>query len=254
MAQRKASPLHGKVALITGAARNLPAVIASQLAAAGAAVALEDVADREELDELVDTIRRQGGSAAMFTADVSQREQAAEMVARAADELGTIDILVNGAGPFTITPFQSLREEEWDHIMDVNLKAVYLLAQLVAPNMREKGWGRIINFSACSADHRNPSVYSLSKNAVRFLTQSMALELAPAITVNAISPGQIAESAPDISAYDPALLERAIEHTPTGRLVTRREIAHMTVLMCTPAFDSVTGQIIRMDGGWSIPR
>jgi 3-oxoacyl-[acyl-carrier protein] reductase len=254
MADRKANPLDGKVALITGAARNLPAVIASELAAAGAAVAVNDVVAEEELGELVDTIRRQGGPAAMFMADVSRREQAAEMVAQAADELGTIDILVNGAGPFTITPFQALREEEWDRIMDVNLKAVYLLTQLVAPNMREKGWGRIINFSACSADHRNPSVYSLSKNAVRFLTQSMALQLAPAITVNAISPGQIAESAPVISAYDPALLERAIEHTLTGRLVTRREIAHMIVLMCTPAFDSVTGQILRMDGGWSIPR
>lgn len=176
------------------------------------------------------------------------------MVAQVKSDVGTIDILVNGVGPFALEPFLELPEETWDRVMDANLKAVYLLTQLVAPGMEEKGWGRVINISAGSADYRNASVYALAKSALRFLTQSLALELGPAITVNAISPGQIAESAPDISAYDPTLVERAIKYTPTGRLVTRREIARMVVLLCSPAFDSVTGETIRMDGGWSIPR
>jgi NAD(P)-dependent dehydrogenase (short-subunit alcohol dehydrogenase family) len=82
----------------------------------------------------------------------------------------------------------------------------------------------------------------------------LAAELGPAITVNAIAPGQIAESAPDISEFDPTFIERALQWTPTGRLVTRREIARMMLLFCSPAFDSVTGQTLVMDGGWGIPR
>lgn len=247
-------PLEGKVALVTGAARNLPAVIARELAAAGAAVAVNDITAEEELHKVAASIRDGAGRATVAMADVSRRDQLQEMVAQVKRDWGTIDILVNGVGPFALEPFLELPEGTWDRVMNANLKAVYLLSQLVAPGMKEKGWGRIVNISAGSADLRNHSVYGLAKSALRFLTQSLALELGPAITVNAISPGQIAESAPDISAYDPAFVERAIKYTPTGRLVTRREIAQMVVLLCMPAFDSVTGETIRMDGGWSIPR
>jgi len=247
-------PLKGKVALVTGAARNLPAVIARELAASGAAVAVNDITAEEELRKVAAAIQEEGDRATVVIADVCRRDQLEEMVAQVKSALGTIDILVNGVGPFALEPFLELPEETWDRVMDANLKAVYLLTQLVAPGMKEKGWGRIINISAGSADLRNHSVYGLAKSALRFLTQSLALELGPAITVNAISPGQIAESALDISAYDPTFVERAINYTPTGQLVTRREIARMVILLCSPAFDSVTGESIRMDGGWSIPR
>jgi len=246
--------LEGHVALVTGAARNLPAVVAIEFAAAGAAVALNDVTAEEEIQKVAEAIKGKGGKAVVFMADVCRRDQAEEMVARVTETLGTIDILVNGVGPFAMAPFKELPEEDWTRVMDANLKAIYLLTQLVALGMMEKGWGRIINVSAGSADICNHSVYGLAKSAVRFLTQSLALELGPAITVNAISPGQIAESAPAISEYDPTFVERAIKHTPTGRLVTRREIARMMVLICSPIFDSVTGETIKMDGGWSIPR
>jgi len=246
--------LDSKVALVTGAARNLPAVIARELAAAGAAVAVNDITAEEELREVVRAIQEEGSRGMMVMADVCRRDQLEEIVAQVKGDLGTIDILVNSAGSFAGGSWLELPEESWDRVMDTNLKAIYLLTQLVAPDMKEKGWGRIINISAGSADYRNTSVYGLAKSALRFLTQSLALELGPAITVNAISPGQIAESAPDVSAFDTTLVERAIKHTPIGRLVTRREIARMVVLLCSPAFDSVTGQTIRMDGGWSIPR
>jgi len=251
---RDDKPLEGKVALVTGAARNLPAVIARELAAAGAAVAVNDVTAERELRKVAQAIQEEGGRVTVVMADVCRRNQLEQMVTQVQRDLGIIDILVNGVGPVALEPLMELPEEKWDRIMDANLKAVYLLTQLVAPGMKEKGWGRIINFSAGSADYRNASVYALAKSTLRFLTRSLALELGPAITVNAISPGQIAESAPDISAYDPTLMERAIEYTPTGRLVTRREIARMVVLLCSPAFDSITGETIRMDGGWSIPR
>jgi len=242
------------VALITVAARNLPAVIATEFATAGAAVAINDVAYQDKAEVLATSIRNQGGRAAVFMADVTDREQLVRMVEAVQKELGTVDILINGAGPFAMDPFHKLLEADWDRVMNANLKAIYMLTGLVAPGMKAKGWGRIINISAGSADLRNHSIYGLAKWSIRHLTQSLALELGPEITVNAISPGQIAESAPDIAQYDPTFVERAIAWTPVGRLVTRREIARMMVLMCSPAFDIVTGETLRMDGGWGIPR
>jgi NAD(P)-dependent dehydrogenase (short-subunit alcohol dehydrogenase family) len=165
-----------------------------------------------------------------------------------------VDILINNAGPFAMDPFLSLKIEEWDRVIDANLRAVYLLAQQVAPGMNERGWGRIINLSAGSAYLRNHSVYGLAKAAVRFLTEALALELKPGVTVNAIAPGQIAESTPDISAYDPTFVERMIRITPAGRLVTRAEVARMMVALCSPAFDLVTGMTLPMDGGARLPR
>jgi len=246
--------LAGHVALVTGAARNLPAVVAAEFAAAGAAVAINDVANQDQAEVLAASIRAKGGRASVFMADVADRAQLAHLVAEVENKLGTVDILVNGAGPFAMDPFPELPEADWDRVMDANLKAVYMLAGLVAPGMRAKGWGRIINISAGSADLRNHSIYGLAKWGIRHLTESLALELGPEITVNAISPGQIAESAPDISEFDPTFVERAIAWTPVGRLVTRLEIAQMMVLMCSPMFDIITGETLRMDGGWGIPR
>jgi NAD(P)-dependent dehydrogenase (short-subunit alcohol dehydrogenase family) len=245
--------LSGKVALVTGAARNLPAVIAQELAAAGAAVAVHDRFLDEDLCEVARAIARTGSRELAVEGDVCSQDQMRAMVARVQGELGTINILVNGVGPFAGGPFLELSEGDWDRVMDANLKAVYLLTQLVAPAMKKVGWGRIINFSAGSADYRSASVYGLAKNALRYLTECLAVELGPSITVNAISPGQIIESAPDVAVYDSTLVARATQHTPTGRLVSRQEVAQMVVLLCSSAFDSITGQTIRMDGGWSIP-
>jgi NAD(P)-dependent dehydrogenase (short-subunit alcohol dehydrogenase family) len=245
--------LGGKVALVTGAARNLPAVIAHELAVAGAAVAVNDLFLDKDLCDVALAISREGGRSLAVEGDVCSQDQMRDMVTRVQGELGAISILVNGVGPFAGESFLDLSEEKWDSVMDANLKAVYLLTQLVAPAMKKAGWGRIINLSAGSADYRSASVYGLAKSAVRYLTECLAVELGPAVTVNAVSPGQIIESAPDVAVYDPSLVERATQHTPTGRLVSRQEVARMVVLLCSAAFDSLTGQTIRMDGGWSIP-
>jgi NAD(P)-dependent dehydrogenase (short-subunit alcohol dehydrogenase family) len=246
--------LTGHLALITGAARNLPAVAAAEFAAAGADVAINDVANKDQAEAVAASINERGGRAAVYMADVSDREQLVAMLAQIQEELGTVDILINGAGPFAMDPFSQLPEADWDRVMDANLKSTYMLSGLVAPGMKAKGWGRIINISAGSADLRNHSIYGLAKWGIRHLTESLALELGPEITVNAISPGQIAESAPDIAEFDPTFVDRAIASTPVGRLVTRPEVARMMVLICSPAWDLVTGETLRMDGGWGIPR
>lgn len=247
--------LAGKVALVTGAASNLPAVIARELAAAGATVALNGRTHAGDIQELATDIARKGpGEASAFIADVSKSEELRRMIDEIHARWGGVDILVNGAGPFTMKPYLELAESEWDWIVNTNLKAVYLAARSVAPTMIDRSWGRIISISAGSAYVLNHSAYSLAKASVNFLTQQLALELGPAITVNAIAPGQVAESAEVMARYDPTFVSRAVAHSPAGRLVTRQEVARMVVLLCTPAFDSVTGQVLRMDGGWSLPR
>jgi NAD(P)-dependent dehydrogenase (short-subunit alcohol dehydrogenase family) len=120
--------------------------------------------------------------------------------------------------------------------------------------MRAVGWGRVVNVSAGSAYIRNHSIYGLAKEALIFLTEELALELGPEITVNAVAPGQIEESAADIAELDPSFVGRAVEHTPIKRLATRREVADMVALLCSPAFDVVTGVTIPMDGGWRLQR
>jgi NAD(P)-dependent dehydrogenase (short-subunit alcohol dehydrogenase family) len=158
------------------------------------------------------------------------------------------------AGPFTMDPYLKLGEEKWNLVMDVNLKAVYLTAQELAPQMKANGWGRIINISSGSAFVRNHSAYTMAKMGVQIITESLALELGPEITVNAIAPGQIFESLPFIAKHDPTFGDRYIARAPAKRFVTRREIADVIALLCTPAFDVMTGMTLRLDGGAEIAR
>jgi len=135
-------------------------------------------------------------------------------------------------------------------VLDANLKAAWLAAQLAAPGMARLGWGRIVNLGATSAFVRSHSVYGLAKAALLHLTESLAVELAPAVTVNAVVPSQIASARTDRM---PAYKAAAIAGTPLGRLVTEGEIARMVVLLCSAAFDFVTGRAIILDGGRTLP-
>jgi NAD(P)-dependent dehydrogenase (short-subunit alcohol dehydrogenase family) len=249
-------PLTGRTALVTGSSRNLGAVIAERLAAQGATVAVTYRASEEEARTLVARLPTDGGRRhAAVGGDLADAAQVRALVASAAETLGgAIDVLVHNAGPFSMRPFGELEEAEWDAVWDVNVKAAQVAARLVAPAMRAAGWGRIVLLSAGSAYLRNHSIYGLAKHALIHLTEALALELGPQVTVNAIAPGQIAESADDIAAYDPSFVERAIAHTPAGRLVTRAEVADLVAALCEPAFDMVTGATLPVDGGWRLQR
>ncbi len=247
--------LEGKTAFVTGASMNLGAVTARTLAEHGAAVAINYLGSEPEPVRLLETLRAAGHPAYAIAGDLTMGGDARRVVEQALDKLGgRIDILVNNAGPFNADPFAALAETEWDRIMNVNLKAAYLMAQAAAPGMQTAGWGRIINMAAGSTFIRNHGVYGLAKGAVILLTEALALELGPQITVNAVAPGQIAESGPDISAIDPTFVDRAIRHTPAGRLVTRQEVANLIVWLCSPAADLITGHTIPVDGGWRFNR
>ncbi len=250
-------PLQGKVALVTGSYRNLGAVTAETLASYGAAVVINDLdlPDLEESrDKILERIRGYGVLAAAIPADVSQSSEIRRMCQTAMDTFGKVDILVNNAGPFSMDPYLSMSEQVYDRVMDVNLKAIYLTAQEIVPVMKANGWGRIVSMSAGSAYVRNHTIYGLAKYGVQFITEELALEAGPEVTVNAVAPGQIFESLPDIAEFDPTFGERYTARSPLKTLVTRKDVATLIANLCTPAYDRITGVTIKIDAGAEIWR
>lgn len=247
--------LAGKVALVTGSSRNLGAEIAREMARRGATVLVNYRSARTKAEELVAELGGLGGSKhSAIGADLSDPESMETLARTALERHGAIDILVNNAGPFSMTPYAEMDPGEWDSIWDSNVKSAFVLTRMLAPRMREKGWGRIVNVSAGSAYIRNHSIYTLAKSALIVLTEELAFELGPEVNVNAVAPGQIAESADDIAEFDPSFVERAIDWAPAKRLAKRAEVAHIVADLCGPAYDSVTGVTIPIDGGWRLAR
>jgi NAD(P)-dependent dehydrogenase (short-subunit alcohol dehydrogenase family) len=244
--------LSGHVALVTGSSRNLGAEIARAMASSGARVAVNFLSSGQAAEMVVAGL--EGSGHAAIGGDVST-PSGIESVAAQTEEFmrASIDILVNNAGPFTMTPFADLNPAEFDRIWNANVKAAYMATRRVAAGMAAGGWGRVINISAGSAFLRNHSVYSLAKDAMITLTEQLALELGPAITVNGVAPGQIAESAEDIASHDPEFIGRTLARTPAGRLVTRAEVAGVVLALCSPVFDMVTGVTVAVDGGARLP-
>lgn len=247
-----AGVLAGRVALVTGSSRNLGAEVARTMAGAGARVVVNYRTSGQAARELVGSLPGSGHGA--VGADASTPAGVDQLVAESERLTGaTIDILINNAGPFSLTPFSELDPAEFDRIWNTNVRAAYLAARRVAPGMRAIGWGRIVNISAGSAYLRNHSVYTLAKSAMMTLTEQLALELGPGILVNCVAPGQILESARDMAAFDPEFVARTTARTPAGRLVTRTDVAGVVLALCSPAFDMVTGATVPVDGGARLP-
>src|SRR5205809_6159650 len=242
--------LEGKVALVTGASAGIGVDIARELARCGARVAVHYRHSRADAGAVVEAIRAAGGEAATVQADMALSGDVRRLVAEVHARLGPASVLVNNAGPFAGTTFRTLTEQDWDYVMTTNLKAVFLASQLVLPGMERLGWGRIVNLGATSALVRSHSVYGLAKAALLHLTESMAVDFAPHVTVNAVVPSQIASARTDRM---PDYKAAAIATTPLKRLVTQPEIAKIVALLCSASFDFVTGRAIILDGGRSLP-
>ena len=241
--------LAGKRVLVTGASRTLGRVIALELAERGADLALNYFRSHADAEKLAERIRAGGGRAVTVQGDMSSYAEARRVAAAAAEALGGVDILVHNAGPYDDRPFLELPEEKWREVFDANCTALYALAQELAPGMIASGWGRMIAIGAGSALMRSHSVYGLAKAALVHLCEALAVELAPAVTVNAISPGLIADNE-DMS---PEFVRESAEDTPLKRLVTRAEVAGLVAALSGAPYDMVTGQNIVMDGGRTIP-
>lgn len=242
--------IRGKVCLITGASRTLGATIARRLAHYGAQVAINYHQSQRAAETLCAELTNLGTKAVAIGADVTDAAQVAQLIATTQAELGAIDLLVNNVGPYVDTPFLDLSLADFDRILAGNVRATFLLTQAVGRLMKARGNGQIINIAATDIFHRSHSIYGLAKQAVVHLTEAMALELAPAVRLNALAPDLLADN----EEMTPDFVAQAIGGTPMGRLVTRAEVAEMVCLLCTPAFAMLTGHTLALDGGRTIPR
>jgi len=241
------SSLAGKAALITGAAIRIGRSVALRLASEGADVIVNYRNSKDEADEVVAQITAMGGRAVAFQADVAKREEVIAMFGAVEKEFGRLDVLVNNAGMFFPAKFEDLSEEQWDHIMDTNLKSQFLCSQAAAPILRRSGQGRIINFASLGGLLAWPAYthYCVSKAGVIMLTRCLARALAPEITVNAVAPGTIS-----FPGDAPGLAEDFIRRAPLQRTGTAKDIEDAVVFLAQSPF--VTGQVIVVDGGRSL--
>ena len=237
--------LANQVALITGGSKRIGRSIALRLASDGADIIINYDSSKSEADSLVSELKGQGRRALAVQADVSQRADVQKLFAATENEFGRLDILVNNAGMFFAAKFEELAEEQWDHIMNVNLKSQFLCAQSVAPIMKRQGRGRIINLSSLGGLLAWPAYthYCVSKAGSIMLTRCLARALGPEILVNSIAPGTIQFPG------EPAD-EDYIRRVPLHRTGTGEDIAE-AVAYLTKA-DFVTGQILVVDGGRSL--
>jgi NAD(P)-dependent dehydrogenase (short-subunit alcohol dehydrogenase family) len=237
-------PLAGKVALVTGAAKRIGRSIALRLASEGADVIVNYHNSKTEADEVVAQISATGRRAMAVRANVAKRIDVLALFATIEKEFGRLDILVNNAGMFFRAKFEELTEEQWDTILDANLKSQFLCSQTAAPMLRRSGQGRIINFASLGGLLAWPAYthYCVSKAGVIMLTRCLARALAPEITVNAVAPGTISfpGDAPEIS-------EDFIRRAPLRRTGGPADIDDAVMFLVRAPF--VTGQVIVVDGG-----
>jgi len=240
--------LGGRVALITGG-RRIGAVVASELARAGADIALAYRRSRAEAEETADSLRALGRRVFLVQADLSQPESCDRIIDETVNALGRLDVLVNMASLYVRKPLDELTVEDWDNQLAVDARAAWLCARAAVPHMRRARGGRIINFGDWVARSGRPRYtgylpYYVAKAAVIALTEALALELAAdQILVNAIAPGPIV-APEDTSDEEFAGVERA---TPLGRWGGEVEVAKAVLALIDSDF--ITGETIRVDGG-----
>ncbi|MFN3818277.1 2-dehydro-3-deoxy-D-gluconate 5-dehydrogenase KduD [Blastomonas sp.] len=242
--------LAGRTALVTGANTGIGQAIAVALAEAGVDVA---VAGRSEPTETLAAIHAAGRKAVNITADFGSIEPVGRVIDEALAGLGSIDILVNNAGIIRRADLLEFGEEDWDAVIDTNLKTLFFLSQAAARHMAKRGSGKIINIASLltfQGGVRVPS-YAAAKSGVGGVTKAMANELAPrGVQVNAIAPGYIATNNTAALQADETRNRQIMERIPAGRWGRPQDIAGAALFLASPASDYVTGHVLAVDGGW----
>lgn len=242
--------LTGRVAVVTGANTGIGQGIALALAQAGADIA---AVGRSAATETVEKVRALGRKAEIISADLSTIEPVGRIVDETVEKLGGLHILVNNAGIIRRNDSVDFTEEDWDAVMDTNLKSVFFLCQTAARHMIPNGGGKIINIASMltfQGGIRVPS-YTASKSGVGGLTKLLANEWASkGITVNAIAPGYIATNNTDALQKDETRNRQIMERIPAGRWGDPADLGGAAVFLASRASDYVQGHILAVDGGW----
>jgi len=242
--------LQGKVALVTGASRGIGRAIAISLAEAGADVAVNYAGNEQAAIETAEAVRACGRQAITIKADVGEAQQVEDMVKQVLEQLGKLDILVNNAGITRDNLLMRMKEDEFDQVINTNLKGVFNCMKAVTRSMMKQRSGRIINISSIVGVTGNPGQtnYVAAKAGVIGMTKSAAKELASrGITVNCVAPGFIETEMTDQLSAD--IREQLLRQIPLGRLGQPEDISRIVRLLASDDASYMTGQTIHIDGG-----
>jgi 3-oxoacyl-[acyl-carrier protein] reductase len=239
----------GKVAVVTGASRGIGRAIAQKLGAEGAKVVVNYASSPEAAEEVVQAIQAGGGQASAFQADVGQMEQAKALIGHAIQHFGDLHILVNNAGIIRDGLILTMKEEDWDSVLQTNLKSTFNCSKAAVRHMLRKRYGRIINITSVAGQMGNPGQtnYSASKAGMIGFTKALAREVASrSVTVNAVAAGFI-----DTAIWDrlETMKEGLLEMIPLGRVGLPEEVAHSVAFLASDEAAYITGHVLTVDGG-----
>lgn len=241
---------NGRVALVTGAGRGLGAAIARALAAEGCDIALVDLGELAGAEATAAQIRATGRRAIAIRADVADLAAAAAAVTTAVEQLGRLDILVCNAGITRDAVIWKMSEDQWDQVMNVNLKGCFSFCRAAAPLFRGQQSGRIVMLASINGlrGKFGQSNYAASKAGVVALTKTLARELGPSgVTVNCVAPGLVAT---ELTAGLPAdVVEQARRESALGRIGQPEDVAQVVAFLCSDRARHVTGAVVKVDGG-----
>ncbi len=245
--------LNGKVALVTGASRGIGREIAMTLAAEGATVIINYNGSEKRAQEVKNAIEEKGGSASLYQCNVSDFQACEEMVKNLVKEFGHVDILVNNAGITKDNLIMKMKEEDFDAVININLKGTFNTIRHLSRQMLKQRSGKIINISSVSGIMGNAGQanYAASKAGVIGLTKTMARELASrGITVNAVAPGFVDTEMTEVLSDE--VKEAACKMIPLGKFGKPSDIANMVAFLASEKADYITGQVFSVDGGMNM--
>ncbi|MDI6889243.1 MAG: SDR family NAD(P)-dependent oxidoreductase [Methanocellales archaeon] len=244
--------LANKVAMVTGAGSGIGKGIAIRFAEEGADVVIADV-NLEGAQATAREVEVLGRKSLAIKTDVASSASVEQMIRATVDKFGKVDILVNNAGIFIQKPLQETTEEDWDRIININLKGVFLCTKAAVSHMLKQGKGKIINIASIAGEvgYLNSSAYCASKGGVIALTKELALELASKkINVNAIGPGAIETTMTKDMLANPEVKEALLRTIPYGRIGQPGDIANAALYLASDESDYVNGATLFVDGGW----